>query len=216
MKPKTFSQKLEDCRVLIFNSNNPEIAPHLAGIGIDEAYLAVGKNLYQEVVDASTLQKKENQEQALAYDVYFENKENCEKAYKRNLNIVKVIARSDKDLQNRLLLSDSLIHRRVTDWIISTIEFYDRLAVETDFMDKLKITKITHEKIAADQQAIHNLNELRNKAIAEKGEAQETTRLRNEKMEALEDFCYELKTLAKIALEDQSQYLEILGILVRS
>ncbi|MGZ2369860.1 hypothetical protein ACXR6G_08760 [Ancylomarina sp. YFZ004] len=47
---------------MIFNSNNLEIAPHLAGIGIDEAYLTVGKNLYQEVVDASTLQKKEDQE----------------------------------------------------------------------------------------------------------------------------------------------------------
>lgn len=216
MKPQTFSQKLENCRILIFNSSKPEVAPHLAGIGVDEAYLAVGKNLYQEVIDTSKVQKKENQEQALAYDVYFENKENCEKTYKRNLSIVKVMSRSDKDLQNRLLLRNSLIHRRVADWIISTIEFYDRLALETDFMDKLKVTKVTHEKIAADKQAIQNLNELRNDAIAEKGEAQEATRLRNQKMEALEDYCYELKSLAKIALEDQSQQLEILGILVRS
>ncbi|MGZ2369861.1 hypothetical protein ACXR6G_08765 [Ancylomarina sp. YFZ004] len=117
-------------------------------------------------------------------------------------------------MQNRLLLSYSLIHCRVTDWIISTIEFYDRLAVEADFVDKFKVTKITHEKIAADQQAIHNLNELRNEAIAEKGGAQETTRQRNKKIEALEDFCYELKTLAKIALEDQSQYFNTLRFLV--
>lgn len=216
MKPKTFSQKLEDCRILIYNSSNAEIAPYLAVIGIDEEYLSTGKSLYQEVVDASASQKKEYQEQALAYDVYFEKKENCEKSYKRNLNIVKVLARDDKDLQNRLSLSDRLIHRRVTDWIIGTIEFYDRLAVETDFMSRLAITKITSEKILADQQAILDLNVLRNNAISEKGEAQEATRLRNDKMEALEDYCYELKNLAKIALEDKPQYLEILGILVRS
>ncbi|MBI9057483.1 MAG: hypothetical protein JEZ01_06885 [Labilibaculum sp.] len=216
MKPKTFSQKLEDCRILIFNSNNPEIAPYLNGIGIDEAYLEAGKNLYQEVLDVSASQKKEYQEQSLAYDVYFENKENCEKTYKRNVNIVKVMARNDKDLQSRLLLADSLVHRRATDWIISTIGFYDRLAVETDFMEKLKITNITPEQIAADQQAIQELNLLRNKAVSEKGEAQESTRLRNEKMEALEDYCYELKNLARIALDGQTQYLEILGILVRS
>jgi len=39
--------------------------------------------------------------------------------------------------------------------------------------------------------------------------------LRNAKMEELEDYCYELKTLATIALEDQPQLLEELGILVR-
>ena len=216
MKPQTFAQKLENWRILIYNSSNPEIAPYLIGIGIDEAYLEVGKNLFTELVDLSTNQKKEYQEQSLAYDLYFENKENCEKTYKRNLNIVKVLSRSDKDLQSRLLLADSLVHRRATDWIISSISFYDRLAVETDFMEKLKITKITSEQIAADQLAIQELKELRNKAIAEKGEAQKSTRLRNDKMEELEDYCYELKKLAKIALEDQTQYLEILGILVRS
>ena len=51
--------------------------------------------------------------------------------------------------------------------------------------------------------------------FVEKGQSQEATRLRNAKMEELEDYCYELKTLATIALEDQSQLLKELGILVR-
>ncbi len=48
-----------------------------------------------------------------------------------------------------------------------------------------------------------------------KGQSQEATRLRNDKMKKLENYCYELKTLAIIALEDQHQLLEELGILVR-
>jgi hypothetical protein len=48
-----------------------------------------------------------------------------------------------------------------------------------------------------------------------KGQSQEATRLRNDKMEKLEDYCYKLKTLATIALEDQPQLLEELGILLR-
>lgn len=51
--------------------------------------------------------------------------------------------------------------------------------------------------------------------MAEKGQSQVATRLRNQKMEELEDYCYELKTIATIALEDKSQLLEVLGVLVR-
>ncbi len=52
--------------------------------------------------------------------------------------------------------------------------------------------------------------------IREKGEAQEATRLRNEKLDALDDYCTDLQTLAEIALEEQPQLMEKLGILVRS
>ena len=216
MKSKAFSQKLEACRVLIYNSSNPEIEPYLGGVGIGAEYLTTGKGLYQEVVDLIKVQSIEYQEQSLAYDIYFENRKNCEKTYKRTLNIVTVMARNDKDLQNRLTLGDRFMYRRVTDWISSVNQFYDALLSETDFMTKLAINMITPEKIATDQEAIQNLKLLRNKAISEKGEAQEATSDRNEKMEELEDFCYELKSLAKVALEDKPQYLESLGILVRS
>ena len=60
------------------------------------------------------------------------------------------------------------------------------------------------------------LKKLRDEAMSEKGQAQEATRLRNVKMEELEDYCYELKTIAMLELEDQPQLLEMLGILVRS
>lgn len=65
-------------------------------------------------------------------------------------------------------------------------------------------------------QTIEINNGVLNEAMSEKGQAQEATRLRNVKMEELEDYCYELKTIAALELEDQSQLLEMLGILVRS
>lgn len=52
--------------------------------------------------------------------------------------------------------------------------------------------------------------------MSEKGEAQEATRARNEKLEALDDYCTELKAIARMALEEQPQLMEKLGVLVRS
>nr|WP_320118770.1 hypothetical protein [uncultured Marinifilum sp.] len=216
MKSKAFSQKLENCRVLIYNSSNADILPYLTEIGVNEEYLTRGKTMYQEVAELSVNQRKEYQEQSLAYDDYFESKELCGTAYKRILSIVKLMARDDENLQNRLSLGNRSEYQRVTDWISNSYQFYDALLAETDFLTKLETTKITSETLAAEKEAILNLKALRNKAISEKGQAQEATLIRNEKMEELEDYCYELKGLAKIALEDKPQYLESLGILVRS
>lgn len=52
--------------------------------------------------------------------------------------------------------------------------------------------------------------------MSEKGEAQEATRARNEKLEELDDYCSELKAISRMALDAQPQLLEKLGILVRS
>jgi len=63
---------------------------------------------------------------------------------------------------------------------------------------------------------LNTLKLLRNEAMFEKGESQEATRLRNKKMEELEVYSHELRSIAKIALMQKSQLLEVLGILVRS
>jgi hypothetical protein len=49
-----------------------------------------------------------------------------------------------------------------------------------------------------------------------RGQAQEATRLRNEKLDELNDYTTELKAIAELALEGQPQLLEKLGIVVRS
>lgn len=50
--------------------------------------------------------------------------------------------------------------------------------------------------------------------MSENGQAQEVTRLHNAKLEELEDCCYEMKTIASIALAELVQLLEMLGIVV--
>ena len=75
----------------------------------------------------------------------------------------------------------------------------------------MSLERLNHEK-----QELVELRQLRSKALVEKGQAQEATRLRNQKLEELEDYCRLLKTLAALALQDRPQLMESLGILVRS
>lgn len=87
---------------------------------------------------------------------------------------------------------------------------------ESDFLTKLEKFKVTTDQLNAEKTAIDSLKDLRNQAVVEKGQAQEATRLRNEKLDELDDYCTELKAVAEIALEEKPQLLEKLGIVVPS
>ncbi|MBI9010496.1 MAG: hypothetical protein JEZ05_10770 [Tenericutes bacterium] len=214
MARKTLAEKFKEYRLLIFNSSKPEILPSLESYGMDKEHLTKGEELYNVVQDLTEKQKLEQQEESQAYDTFYESKEECENNLRKTQKIIKMASRSDKNLQNRLKVNDSK-ERKIEEWIKQSIEFYNLVLNEQSFLTSIAKYSLTPEKLTAQKTQLNSLKDLRNKAMSEKGQAQEATRLRNEKMEELEDYCYELRTLATIALEDTPQLLEELGILVR-
>ena len=72
----------------------------------------------------------------------------------------------------------------ITQWIEAAIHFYNRLLNESAFLTKLAKFKVS------------------------------TDRLKNEKLDELDDYCTKLKAIAEIALEKKPQPLEQLGIVV--
>ena len=211
----TLTQKLESARLLIFNSKDAAIAPLLDTMGVDTAYIDKGEALYNETMQLVTNQKKEYQEQSLAYDKFYLKRDEVELTFNRTLKLVKVLSRNDKDLRNRLGLESDTAHA-IEAWIDSAVDFYNSLLNEADFLSTIAKFKVTADRLNTEKAAIENLRQLRNEATIEKGQAQEATRLRNEKLDELDDYCKELKTIAELALEGQPQSLEKLGILVRS
>ena len=71
MARKTLTEKLESARLLIFNSRDSQVAPLLETLGIDAAYIDKGEALYNEATRLVNDQKKEYQEQDLAYDKFY-------------------------------------------------------------------------------------------------------------------------------------------------
>lgn len=215
MKNNSLAGKMEKHRVLITNSRNEEVAPYLLNIGIDTIYLDAGDTLLADTDALIAAQKKEYQEKDQAYDDLQAASSVSVQTAKDQIETIKILSRNDEGLQDRLGINDPR-KRRIEDWILQTIQFYDLLQNETAFLEKLTRFSLTAEKLTASSQAISDLKILRDKAMAEKGEAQEATRVRNEKIHELEDYCYELESLAKIALKNKPQLLEMLGVLVRS
>ena len=215
MARKTLIDKLESYRVLIVNSRGAEVAPLLKELGIDTAYLDAGEALYKEASALVNQQKKEYQEQHQAYDKLHIEKDDAEENYKRTLKLVKVLSRNDKDLQDRLGFQSGKA-TAITQWIEAAIDFYNLLLNESAFLAKLAKFKVSTDRLNKEKTAIESLKQLRSQAALAKGQAQEATRLKNEKLDELDDYCTELKAVAKIALEKKPQLLEQLGIVVPS
>lgn len=216
MAYQSLPQKLEKARLLIYNSKDPQIAALLLDkVGIDEAYITEGETLFTEAKDLSDDQKQQYQEERLAYDLYFTERDIVKEKYENTLKRVTILSRKDPDLQNRLKLHAEKVYA-IDDWIDFSSGFYKRLLREKAFLNKLTRFKLTEEELTDQDQAVVNLQVLRAKAKKEEGEAQQATLDRNRKLEELDDYCVELRGLAKIALEDKPQLLEKLGITVRS
>ena len=215
MTKRTFAEKLEQARLLIFNSKDSEVASILENMGIDASYISRGEELYNETVQLVNNQKQEYHEKDLAYDKFHMQKKEAEKNFNRTIKLVKILSRNDKNLQNRLGLQFNK-NQSINQWIEKAINFYNRLFNEIDFLSKLKTFKIEPEQLNTEKITIENLKQLRNKVTSDKGQAQEATRLKNKKIDELYDYTKELKAIAGIALEGQPQLLEKLGILVRS
>lgn len=76
---------------------------------------------------------------------------------------------------------------------------------------------VTAEGIGANLTRLDELKSLQEQRKRETGDAQKATQERNEKFDQLKDWCSTLRELVKILFEEENaQYLEKLGILVRS
>lgn len=215
MSTKKLSKKLESYRLLIFNSKDAQIAPLLTALGVDKGYINQGEALYTQTMQLVDTQKKEYQDQSLAYDSFYVEKDEAEHTYKRTYKLVKVLSRNNADLQNRLGFQNGKVYA-IEEWIEQGVDFYNRLQNENGFLTTLAKFNLTEDRINQESKGLIDLRMLRNTATLEKGQAQEATRLRNQKLDELADYCTELKALSQLALESQPQLLEKLGILVRS
>jgi len=212
---KLITKKLDAYRALIVNSRNEELAPLLAAHGIDAAFLDEGDTILRDTMQLMEVQKKEYQDEREAFDTFYATKDQVEQNFINTREAVKQLSKNNPDLQDRLRFSpmSKLPHG---DWIQAGVEFYDSLLRETAFSERLARFNITVDRLNREKQELEALRGLRARTLVEKGQAQEATRLRNQKLEELEDYCSLLKTMASIALQGRPQLMETLGVMVRS
>ena len=213
MEHFTIASRLLFAQNAITNAlGSEEIKSAMAAYGYDEARLQNGNALYNKASELQTLQVKEYGDQYSATDAMNLAKALANKSYIEYLKIARIALIGDRGAGASLQLDGK---RKVTfsGWLAQAKTFYTNVLALAEVIAAMGGFGITQEKLVAGQQLVDEVEQKLNVQLLEKGEAQNATQVRDEAFEELEDWMGNFITIARIALADKSQYLEVLGII---
>jgi predicted DNA-binding protein with PD1-like motif len=213
---KSFNTLMEDYRILIWNAEDPTIKAKIEPFGYTTVKLDEGKALYGEVQTLAETQRVEYAEQYTSSTLFIENRQLAEDELHKWRKFSKYAFREIPEAFNVLKLSGEM-PRNFADWQQSAKYFYERLQEHPDWITSLELFGLTAEIVTQNIVAISELNTMQENRQRETGDAQRATLARNAKFDELKEWYIKLRDLAKLLFEDEdAQYLEKLGILVRS
>ncbi len=213
MEHFTIASRLLFAQNAITNAlGSEEIKSAMAAYGYDEARLQKGDDLYNKASELQTLQVKEYGDQYSATDAMNLARALANKIYMEHLKIARIALVGDRGAGASLEL-DGLRKVTFSGWLQQAKTLYTNALASPDVTTALGRFGITQEKLEAGQQLVDEVEQKLNVQLLEKGEAQNATQERDEAFEELEGWMGDFIAIARIALADKSQYLEVLGII---
>ena len=208
---KTIAQRLLDAELAINNTlNSPSILAAVTPFGYDQAKLLAAKTLHQETLELVELQKKEYGEQYDATAAVEEAREAAEEAYTAALKIARLAFRGNDSARNALGLSGER-KQSISGWLDETRRFYNNLLRTPTFLAKMATFNYSQAKLEAELALVEQVSTLRELQHKERGEAQEATKVRDAKLDELDQWLADYKVVAEVALATSPQQLEQLG-----
>lgn len=210
------SKFLERSRIALTNAEmHPEIKAALAEFGVDDAKYAEGWQVYNKAKNSWELKKGEESETRLASNSYHTTFSTLEMEFKKHRDLTLILCKKDPDILIQLGVKGRF-PTKYNDFFDRCKLFYTVISSNTAIQGKLALIKLTPEVAATCLSELDTLLALRADFDREMGESQMATVSKNEALLELSEWMDDFDTLAKIALYDTPQHLEVLGILVRS
>ena len=215
-RPKISEAKtLEQYRVTFENTESqPQIATTMAEYGYDSAKIAEGKTLYETTRQAFDSNQTETDEAAAAYALFEAKKDQLDDIYTAHRKKAKVVFRTDSVTADKLDIL-GIMPLAYVKWLETIRKFYKIAIADPDIQSKLVRLKITTPDLNAAQALIPEVEALRSAYLKEKGESQAATTIKDTALANLESWMSEFYAVARIAMEDNPQLLEALGLVVK-
>jgi len=214
MKKNSVEARLLAGRLALENARkNAQIKTALAQFGFNDARLLEGEGKLDAAADWQQTQKdlytdKSELSRQLAID-----ERELEAVYTNHLTIARFAYRQDADWQKMLELKGPRAKDRAGK-LQQIRTFYRRLT--TPAINTLKKFGAVTEEITQAQAMADALLDVLSNRQNKQAEAQQATQHRNQALEAWETWFDRFSRVAEVALMDQPQLMEALGIEVRS
>lgn len=215
-KSQSEVQILENFNLALANAtSNIDIANNMAIFGYDAAKISEGKAVLAATQQAYNFNKQEDQESVAARVAFNKIFDQVWDTFKLNYKKAQVVFRNDEVVKSNLMLFGSM-PRQYAKQMEKMSLFYERIQADPAIQSKLATLATSAEDITAAVAALAEAKAARNTYQNEIGESQNATKVKNAAFEAIENWMDDFYAVAKIAMEDQPQLLESLGVFVRS
>jgi hypothetical protein len=210
------SDLLYQCSLRINNSiNDSAILSAVSQFGYIEEKLNVGKDLLNEAEQLVQLFDKEYGDVDEAFAQRNAQQEKASAIFIKPFKVAKIAFKNDAAAQVALQLSGRRAVR-FSKWLTQTKSFYNNLLANAQWLEVMAGYGITAEALTAGLEEVTEVESLNEVVMREKGDAQSATVARDNKLEELYEWVSDYEEIAKIALMDNEQLLEKLGIVVKN
>ena len=131
-------------------------------------------------------------------------------AYMRTFKVARVAFKDSAKGQAAMMLSGTRKHS-LSGWIEQATAFYSNLLGNADLLAAMAAFGYDQARLAAEQALVQKVVTANLVQEKEKGEAQDATKQRDAKLDALDTWMSDFKAIATVALEERPQWLEKLG-----
>ena len=210
MNSKSIADQLALVNTIIYNVKNyPAIRQKLMDWGyplqkVDEAEVSLNNTRLVQQAQQKSYRDKQSINRRWTAELT-----DVRTRYAEHRAVAKTIFRNQPDELERMRLKQPL-PRRQSNWLEQMQDFYQELG-ENKEMQKLGIKS---DELTQTKAMVASLVELRAQRLQCKGEAESTTQRRNQALAELGTWRKEFIRVAKMALKDDPQLLEVLGIVV--
>ncbi len=213
---RSIDNLLSQAQLAIDNAlNNPKILEYLSDFGYTSARIQQGKKLYNTAAAAQLAQTIEAGEQISTTATLNEAWEIAKKTYIRFVKVARVVFKRNSGVSTQLDLGGSR-KRTLSGWMVQSTQFYKNALASKAILKDLAEFGITEQKLKAGLKEVEAIEAANLAQEKEKGEAQAATQKRDAALDELQDWLSDYLAIAKIALEEEPQLLEGLGVLQRS
>jgi hypothetical protein len=207
---------LNSANVAIANSlTNSQVQAYLSEFGYTPERIQHGKQLYEAALTAYQQQRAGYGDQKTATTALTEAWDVAKKSYMRYVKIARIAFKDNAGVATRLQL-EGIRKKTLSGWLVQANQFYTNLLNAPELLTQLYDYGITADKLQAGQadvQAVVTANLFQK---TEKGDAQIATETKSKAIAALQAWMSDFTAIARLALEDNQQLLESLGIVVKS
>lgn len=211
MNPKKIDALILSTKTVLTNTANVgQIGTALARFGYDAEALALAKGMLERLEKLHTGQKREYGEHRAATLALNEARKRLQKQYGKHLKLARATVTSPDAIQALGLAGDR--KSALPDWLEQVRAFYVNAPKMPLVRDALARVTISEEVLQQGLAAVEEVAALRAEQRKEAGEAQAATEARDIAADELQQWMNRLVPIAQVALEENPQMLEALGI----